>query len=194
MLIYVSLEKLLKEQGKTKSCGCLLRESKYIIAPGTRFGMLTVISLDGNYALCRCDCGNVKRIYKYPLIKGDTYSCGCLPTEKKPVPLASGLRFGKLTVISSTGSMSLCRCDCGNKITVQKYLLVSGHTKSCGCLPVPIAPGTRFGKLTVISSDRSKILCRCDFVNEKTVRRACLINGHTKSCGCLPRGRKPAHG
>lgn len=183
-------------KGHTKSCGCLLRESKYIITPGSRFGKLTVISANGNDVLCRCDCGNEKIIYKYSLIKGHSNSCGCLLTGRKPIPIASGTRFGRLTVISCEGSKALCRCDCGNEVTVQKYSLLNGNNKSCGCSPkgrkpVPIVPGTRFGKLTVISYEGQDVLCRCDCGNEKMVKKNSLTNGLVKSCGCLPRGRKP---
>ncbi len=49
-------------------------------------------------------------------------------------------RFDRLVVIERCGSdkqgksQFLCKCDCGNTIiTLGKYL-VSGHTRSCGCL------------------------------------------------------------
>jgi hypothetical protein len=51
-----------------------------------------------------------------------------------------GKRFGKLVVIESVGVNShnehlwKCKCDCGNESIVNAYALVSGHTKSCGCL------------------------------------------------------------
>ena len=49
-----------------------------------------------------------------------------------------GLRFGSLIVkayIGRTGTRYkyLCKCDCGKEKTVDKYNLISGHTKSCGC-------------------------------------------------------------
>lgn len=53
-------------------------------------------------------------------------------------------RFGRLTVIRQDGyhnypngkrkSQWLCRCDCGNYITVVISDLTSRHTQSCGCL------------------------------------------------------------
>lgn len=57
-----------------------------------------------------------------------------------------GDRFGKLVVIaeaesridSKTGykkdKMYLCRCDCGNEITVRATRLAQGQTENCGCL------------------------------------------------------------
>lgn len=46
-----------------------------------------------------------------------------------------GKKFGKLTVIKKSSVSSwLCRCDCGNEITVCTSKLTSKHTRSCGCL------------------------------------------------------------
>jgi hypothetical protein len=51
----------------------------------------------------------------------------------------TGQRFGYLTVVSLSGinkhrrSIWLCRCDCGNEITVQSMCLIQGKTHSCGC-------------------------------------------------------------
>lgn len=52
----------------------------------------------------------------------------------------TGAKFGKLTVIERQGSnkngraLWLCECECKNKIIVASPLLLSGKTKSCGCL------------------------------------------------------------
>lgn len=56
----------------------------------------------------------------------------------------SGVRFGRLTVVEEVigegkgkrgyKSKWLCQCDCGNKTITFRNSLVSGHTKSCGCL------------------------------------------------------------
>lgn len=55
----------------------------------------------------------------------------------------TGERFGKLLVIEkaekplhikSKGTYWLCVCDCGNDIVVRRSGLVSGSTKSCGCI------------------------------------------------------------
>lgn len=58
----------------------------------------------------------------------------------------TGQRFGKLVVIeraedyvSPSGQPKirwLCQCDCGNKTKVLRECLLSGTTKSCGCLRV----------------------------------------------------------
>jgi hypothetical protein len=48
----------------------------------------------------------------------------------------TGQKFGRLTVIerANKGSRWLCTCDCGGTNTVKASLLLSGNTKSCGCL------------------------------------------------------------
>lgn len=51
-----------------------------------------------------------------------------------------GQRFNRLVAISIAGKndankiLVLCKCDCGNSAVVRKEYLLSGHTKSCGCL------------------------------------------------------------
>ncbi len=52
----------------------------------------------------------------------------------------TGKRFGKLMVVEWAGSSKyryatwLCQCDCGTVTKVLSGSLVSGHTRSCGCL------------------------------------------------------------
>ena len=52
----------------------------------------------------------------------------------------TGRRFGRLTALSVSGVSRCwvetwrCRCDCGREVDVYKCHLLSGHTKSCGCL------------------------------------------------------------
>ena len=51
-----------------------------------------------------------------------------------------GKKYNRLTVIARNGYKYkkfpawLCRCDCGNYVTLSGSALRSGHTKSCGCL------------------------------------------------------------
>lgn len=49
------------------------------------------------------------------------------------------MRYGKLTVTEYDGKHGrrhkwLCRCDCGNFVSVCRDHLINGHTRSCGCL------------------------------------------------------------
>lgn len=59
----------------------------------------------------------------------------CVPKKQ-----LSGRRFGKLVVLEATGQRKNrmviwhCRCDCGNDKFATTNDLLSGRTRSCGCL------------------------------------------------------------
>ena len=83
----VSSEQL--RNGGTRSCGCLhnelLREQQTQDLTGQRFGKLIAIKNTGEQDknhnriwLCKCDCGNYKKVSSVFLIHGNTKSCGCL--------------------------------------------------------------------------------------------------------------------
>lgn len=57
---------------------------------------------------------------------------------KTKITLAPGQKFGRLTVIGEVGRASgavlwLCKCACGNEVTVTGSNIKLGHTQSCGC-------------------------------------------------------------
>lgn len=63
--------------------------------------------------------------------------------------------------------------------------------------------GQKFGKLTVVSyigkihetkHSETYWMCLCECGNKKAIRRDKLIQGITKSCGCIKTGRKVLHG
>ena len=51
-----------------------------------------------------------------------------------------GRKFGRLTVVEKTNRkirgivVYKCKCDCGKTTVVSSVDLVTGNTKSCGCL------------------------------------------------------------
>lgn len=105
---------------------------------GMTFGRLTVLNRDhGIHWRVMCVCGNEKVVEGGSLVKGDTQSCGCI---RKDVGLKRrldrvGQVFGRLTVVSRIDRVHVvAKCDCGNVITAQTGNLISGTTKSCGCL------------------------------------------------------------
>jgi hypothetical protein len=60
----------------------------------------------------------------------------------------SGMIYGKLTVLSFNHkehfeSFWNCECECGRKVVVRGTSLVSGRTKSCGCLKKAINKSDR---------------------------------------------------
>jgi hypothetical protein len=104
-----------------------------------RFGKLVVIKKADTTGrekwICHCDCGNVKAIDRYNLLKGYTKSCGCVNS-----PDLTGQRFFKMVVQKRTTRKNSsgeyyweCLCDCGNLTYITSSNLKSGTTKSCGC-------------------------------------------------------------
>lgn len=119
-----------------------------------------------------------------------------------------GTVFGMLTVLSDgdphkypsgkQSSTSICKCECGNEITVRNGNLKSGKTKSCGCLrTLPHIKnnlsGQKFGRLFVIEPVPERncghvvYKCKCDCGKYKNVVGIMLSRGDTKSCGCYSR-------
>jgi len=69
-------------------------------------------------------------------------------------------RFGKLIVIGRAEpekykkSCWICLCDCGNKTTVRGSHLISGTTKSCGCLRRESLSGERRNQISEAAKKR----------------------------------------
>ena len=83
--------------GNTKSCGCIYKYKKAKDFVGKKFGKLTVIGKSEKinkayYALCKCDCGNEKKIQTQQLLKGSSKTCGLcnkkIPKRLKTIFLA----------------------------------------------------------------------------------------------------------
>lgn len=196
------------KSGGVKSCGCANHQAsikRIKDLTGKRFGKLLVLSMcdyriDGLVSFnCICDCGNKVVVKSVALTSRHTKSCGCLKSSKPGGRFRDlvGKRFGKLLVIemlttTASGDMRWkCRCDCGNEHITTSNLLMTGHTKSCGCLVRPSLLGEKFGRLTVLENlgpnDKNNIswLCKCSCGNTITVITSLLTNGGVRSCGCL---------
>lgn len=93
---------------------------------------------------CICDCGKETIVTSNALLMGDTKSCGCLKSTKKTIDL-KGKKFNRLLVLESADTRTRkhrvealwkCQCDCGKEIIIPRGNLISGNTKSCGCLKI----------------------------------------------------------
>lgn len=106
-----------------------------------------------------------------------------------------------------------CKCDCGNECDVIGSHILSGHTKSCGCMMIESSKrtgskkfidltGQKFGKLTVIkrvddyitpggNNHQVRYLCQCDCEKNTlvTVIRSNLKRGNVSSCGCMGKSK-----
>lgn len=112
---------------------------------GMKFNNLTVIAPAGTDGRqhrlweCKCDCGATTYATTSDLRMGHKKSCGCLKRVSHAKDL-KGQRFGMLTVVKRAGTnkhrkaLWRCKCDCGKMTTVSSVDLVTGNTKSCGCL------------------------------------------------------------
>lgn len=164
---------------------------------GQRFGKLIVLEKSGTNKYgsavwkCKCDCGNFAEVTTALLRNGSVSSCGCLAKQNRCIDITNQ-KFNRLTAIRYVGkSRWLCKCDCGNEITVITAHLRSGHTKSCGCLQrentskanqISIL-GKKFGNLTVIGMETPrKCRCKCDCGNIVHVARRKLTNGTFMDC------------
>ena len=167
-----------------------------------RFGKLIAISPVEKHKklgvmwLCKCDCGGEVIASAGRITSGARRSCGC----SKELTLLAGQKFGRLTVLEDirvTGQnpKARCLCDCGKETIVIHASLLSGNTRSCGCLHSDVfvvrREGQRVGRLTVLEeagrNDRQDVYwrCRCDCGKETVVRSSHLADCSIKSCGCL---------
>ena len=127
----------------------------------------------------------------------------------KKVYLEINKNYGRLTLIKALPysndngySLSLCRCDCGNIIEAATCRVLSGLTRSCGCLRSDtsrsfnfakwkqIRNGIRYGQLTVLviagKTEHNELIyrCQCDCGNETVVLGKRLVHKQVVSCGC----------
>ena len=203
--------------GLTNSCGCTHFERKpRADLSGQRFGNLTVLYEAAKHVeiggqkkrcwVCVCDCGNEKTVLQSNLVSPTgTRSCGCMLSRSgrlaKPSRDLKGNRYGHLVVVSQAdpfyqknGSHRyrwLCKCDCGNETVVAGDNLLSGHTRSCGCMRRNRLIKKQFGMLTVISKPiKGERLwtCRCICGNGIVVDQDDLFWGSVTSCGCQQKG------
>jgi hypothetical protein len=119
----------------------------------------------------------------------------------------SGRTFGNLTVLRRdslprrrAGRVWVCKCACGNEVSVETSRLTSAGKVHCGCLKgqnisdskCHDLTGQRFSRLVALrkeprtpESTDSRWICKCDCGTEKVILAGSLKRGTTKSCGCL---------
>lgn len=111
-----------------------------------------------------------------------------------------GMKFGELKVLSydedakneKKYSRWICECSCGKILTVRGTSLRNGKAKDCHGVVHSKFVGKRFGKLVVQPDFRKgkyhrQYLCKCDCGNSVYIDSSSLLNGNTKSCGCINR-------
>lgn len=155
------------------------------------------------YYTCTCQCGTVKDIVRFSLLRGDTLSCGCRKPLPQRVTQNIGKQIGNLTIVdyvrnynNSNKSYYKCQCICGNYIYSSLENLKNRKNPTCGCIPLESSKridrvGERFGRLIVLEmlyhyngGKRTWARCQCDCGNETLVDVGSIVQGLTKSCGC----------
>ena len=156
------------------------------------------------YWECKCKiCGNIFVTNGIDIRNGHTKTCGCQTTKKKDL---IGKTFNDLTVLYELPERKWnkiiyhCKCKCGNECDVDRWSLISGNIKSCGCkkleniskLNFKDLTDQQFGHLTVLelvpernADHRCQWLCQCICGNKITVSSHSLLSGNTVSCGCI---------
>lgn len=130
----------------------------------------------------------------------------------RPVDVQPGDRYGVMTVVAEaprgrSGTRwqrrVLVSCDCGAQVTRELNSLRSGHDRACStqcplnpsggwfAAPVPVAPGDRFGPMTVVQATRMvtggravrAVIVDCDCGRRGVLRRlSTLREGHARGC------------
>ena len=77
---------------------------------------------------------------------------GMYMPSNKSKPLELGTKFNRLTILKFSHSdkrwrrFYLCHCECGAEKTIMGSALVSGNTKSCGCLRREVGKNKRISE------------------------------------------------
>lgn len=166
-------------------------------------------------ALCKCDCSIKFTALNHRLINGSTTSCVACKKKKNgsaKIIDITGQKFGKLRVLKYLNSNLsgkakwLCKCDCGNEVSIAGTSLrkKKGGTKSCGCLSTELRRKKRIkleGKVlgnlnidTYLGNSLYNCICLCgkkiikkqQSLIEKTTKLNCgsdICNANTKFIG-----------
>lgn len=178
---------------------------------GQRFGRLVVEVMDiyqGKAStICKCDCGNSKRVRAHDLKRGFLVSCGCWKRHQigaRSRKDLTGQRFGRLLVEAmewyNQSGYALCRCECGQITRVLGQHLTSGHTQSCGCFFREQSKkrtmalrkdltGMQFGRLRVQAMEwrqgKGYAICDCDCgTGGLSVNTSSLLRGQARCYSC----------
>lgn len=110
-----------------------------------------------------------------------------------------GDQFGKLVVVSFPTGRPMAAgkanflCACGNEKAIRLAHVIGGLTVSCGCVKrkLFVEAGQIFERIKVVDAEpvavgkHLKVACVCSCGTEKLIGIAELLNGSTKSCGCM---------
>lgn len=184
---------------------------------GERYGSLVITEMlyryrnGQTYVKCRCDCGKELTRQVGNLRRNNYPSCGCMVKEIMQKTMKSdivGKTFGKLTVIQMIPTENYktkvrCKCECGNEVIIQRTHLVSGHTKSCGCILNNYVSRDFTGYISdygveIVSKDRfdkksgwTLWKCKCGLCGSSFIAYPFhVVQGLKRSCGCVKKSAR----
>ncbi len=133
---------------------------------GQRFGRLVAVNeiateRSGTHWLCNCDCGDTHIASIGNLVSGNTNSCGCYRSELKRAQM---MHLAMSNAIDLTGR-TIGRLHVLGKIDKANHPYAD--TAESG-------PGVLW-------------MCRCECGRRTSKNSRYLLNGDTKSCGCIQR-------
>lgn len=183
---------------------------------GQRFGKLVVEEMIYGYYVggkkrtvckCKCDCGGETIKESSHLQTRPDQSCGCDSNERRAIHNRTneiGNTYGYLTIVdidyTTKPSTAICKCKCGNIVSLSKIDVVSLHTQSCGCFQRERAAESNTkdhsGEISdtgveiirpLYQSTRGKWIweCKCPVCkNLFEALPAKILENGTTSCGC----------
>lgn len=149
----------------------------------------------------QCSCGKIDYKYLSNLRRGYSPNCGGPAHEqrkkgRKQGSVAVDLTNKKInhwTILEELGGGKVrVQCDCPAKTEAVRYkkAIISGQSKSCGCAAndyINDLVGKEFGSWKVLGAAGNGYE-KCQCLNCGTIRdipRSRLLNGISKSCGCM---------
>lgn len=178
---------------------------------GQRFGNLIVMSFAYTYSAqahwnCQCICGKEVVARGNTLRQGGQKNCSLECYHKNGVTPHIGSRHNCLTVMSIDNEKTQkwgqyyynVKCDCGKETSVPATRVLNGKVHSCsrGCYLISTKHkanvGLKFGRGTVKDyfindADGSRVyyVLDCECGNEYNTASHAVLDGRTRSCGCL---------
>lgn len=184
--------------GKVIGCGCnnrpLTQEEAKKKFEEKGFELLGEYTNNRTPVLVKCHCGKTFGV-RLDAITGSTKSCGCLAAEivdraaKKAERLLMEKGFRLTDGYKGRGVYVPIRCHCGKIFMAQPCRIISGKTKSCGCLWHE-ATRKRLGDMGFVIigeyiSCIAPLLLRCHCGKTFMASINNISRGNTKSCGCV---------
>lgn len=186
---------------------------------GQKVGKLTVIGRAPNkilpsgkslvmwYCICECDPERQIIVSSDYLRESECPSCGCEALKNRIEKNRTdniGQKFWRLEIVDviygDGPAKAVCKCDCGSDYIGIKADIVSGHTKSCGCLQSEntsaantkdwtgyiAESGVKFIRQDHMNNKGQWIWeCECPLCGNPFYELPAKVNdGHTTSCGC----------